>query len=630
MTGDIRLGVLGAVRIDGPDRSLDLSCKLPGYVLRILALRQGEVVPKDRLIDGIYEGTPPQSADAQLRAHVSVIRKALEPGAAAVVSVNGGYRLTLSATASLDLAEFEQNCRAGLTEVQDGRWREGERTLRRAVGLWGDLTVPDPVAAGVHGVINWHEGLHRTALENWVEAQLQLGQAALAIPVIEAAVESDPLAERFRRLQLIALYRAGRIDRALAEFTRLRTLLAEEMGLSPSPELERLHGQILNHDPALAPATEARPSPAPAPRQLPARASGTVRQTDVAATTAALAGNGPRDCPPIVVMAGPPSFGKSTIAVEAAHRAAVDYPDGQLFAAFHAPGVGAATAHEILGRFLCDLGLGAAEIPRTPQERAVRFRSRTAGRRLLIILDNVSAAAQVELLLPSEPRCAVLITARTALCGLPQVTHRIAIRQVTAGESLSLLESHVGRSRVRTEPEEVRRVLQVCAGSMLALDTLGARMAARPDQRFSQVAERLTHDGTRLDEFEVGGRGVRGTLALRYGRLPAEARATLRKLCYLGAAEFPLQAVAALEGLSLVEAEDRLDPLLETHFVTVSRVADGQTWFHVHELTLAFGLERATVEDPPDFRQETADRAYGLVHSLSPHTQLRGDEELAR
>ncbi|MEV8021331.1 BTAD domain-containing putative transcriptional regulator [Streptomyces sp. NPDC086554] len=630
MTGDLRLAVLGAVRIDRPDRSLDLSCKLPGYVLRILALRRGEVVPKDQLINGIYEGTPPRSAGAQLRAHVSVIRKALKPGAAAVDSVNGGYRLTLSATAALDLAEFEQGCHAGRTEIQDGRWREGERTLSRAVRLWGDLTVPDPVVAGIHSVINWYEGLHRCALEDWVESQLQLGQAALAIPVIEAALESDPLAERFRRLQLLALYRAGRIDRALAEFTRLRTLLADEMGLSPSPELERLHEQILNHDPALAPAAEARPSPALAPRQLPARPSGTARQADVAATAAALAGNGPRDCPPIVVMTGPPGFGKSTIAVEAAHRAAVDYPDGQLFAAFHAAGSGAATTHEILGRFLGDLGLGAAEIPGTPQERAVRFRSWTAGRRLLIVLDNVSAATQVELLLPSEPRCAVLITARTALCGLPQATHRIPIQQISAGESLSLLESHVGRSRVRTEPEEVRRVLQMCAGSMLALDTLGARMAARPNQRFSQVAERLAHDGIRLDEFEVGGRGVRDTLALSYVQLPAGARATLRKLCYLGIAEFPLQAVAALEDLSLAEAEDRLDPLLDTHFVTVARVAGDQAWFRVHKLTLAFGLERAAAEDSHDILQEAAKRAYGLVHSLSRRAQLRGDEELAR
>ncbi|MEU6990540.1 BTAD domain-containing putative transcriptional regulator [Streptomyces sp. NPDC046465] len=629
MTGDFRLAVLGAVRIDRPDRSLDLSCKLPGYVLRILALRRGEVVPKDQLIDGIYEGTPPRSAGAQLRAHVSVIRKALEPDAAAVDSVHGGYRLTLSATAAMDLAEFEQCCHAGRTEIRDGRWREGERALSRAVGLWGDLTVPDPVAAGVHGVINWHEGLHRCALENWVESQLQLGQAALAIPVIEAAVENDPLAERLRRLQLLALYQAGRIDLALAEFTRLRTLLADEMGLSPSPDLERLHEQILNHDPALAPAAEARPSPAPALRQLPARAAGTVRQADVAATTAALTGNGPRGCPPIVVMTGPPSFGKSTIAVEAAHRAAVDYPDGQLFAAFHTAGAGVATAHEILGRFLGDLGLAAAEIPGTPQERAVRFRSRTAGRRLLIVLDNVSAASQVELLLPSEPQCAVLITARTALYGLPQATRRITIRELSARESLSLLESHVGRSRVRTEPEEVRRILQVCAGSMLALDTLGARMAARPNQRFSQVAERLAHDGIRLDEFEVGGRGVRDALALRYVQLPAEARATLRKLCYLGAAEFPLQAVAALEQLSPAEAEARLDPLVETQFVTIARVAGDQAWFHVHKLTLAFGLERAAAEDPPYILQEAAQRAYGLVPSQSRHGRLRGDEELA-
>ncbi|WP_233512290.1 AAA family ATPase [Micromonospora deserti] len=134
------------------------------------------------------------------------------------------------------------------------------------------------------------------------------------------------------------------------------------------------------------------------PRELPADLVTFIgRTSEVTDVVAAVTGA----TPAAVVVSGPPGSGKSALAVRAAHAVAADYPDGQVFVDVASqPSV---TAEEVLGRVLRALGLPAAEVPEGVDERAGWYRSRDAGRRILLVVDGVTGAEQVRPLIPAGP-----------------------------------------------------------------------------------------------------------------------------------------------------------------------------------------------------------------------------------
>jgi predicted ATPase len=88
-------------------------------------------------------------------------------------------------------------------------------------------------------------------------------------------------------------------------------------------------------------------------------------------------------------------IGKSVLAVHVAHRAAASFPDGQLYVNLAGASADPAVPSEVLARLLRDLRVAAAHVPADTDERAARYRSLLAGRRMLIMLDDARDAAQV-------------------------------------------------------------------------------------------------------------------------------------------------------------------------------------------------------------------------------------------
>src|SRR5262249_52105516 len=145
-----------------------------------------------------------------------------------------GYVLRLEPR-SLDAEAFERLLDEGRGLLADGRAREADEALRRALGLWRGQALADfRYEAFARDEISRLEELRLLALEQRLEADLALGRHAQAVPELEALVREHPLRERFRRLLMLALYRSGRQSDALAAYQDARTALVEELGLDPS------------------------------------------------------------------------------------------------------------------------------------------------------------------------------------------------------------------------------------------------------------------------------------------------------------------------------------------------------------------------------------------------------------
>ena len=236
-------GLLGPVEVRVDDRAVELSSASQRLVLAMLLLAAGQLVPADRLIDELWGEALPRDPPAALRTQISRLRRALGPAGGSLVTAAGGYRLSLQRR-QLDAARFE-DALAAATQADGER---GLRILDEALGLWrgpalaefADRPFAQPEAVRL-------EELRVVARERRAELVLSLGPAEDAVAALQAIVAEHPERERARGLLMQALYQGGRHTEALATFRSWRGYLAEDLGLDPSPALERIEQDILRH-----------------------------------------------------------------------------------------------------------------------------------------------------------------------------------------------------------------------------------------------------------------------------------------------------------------------------------------------------------------------------------------------
>jgi DNA-binding SARP family transcriptional activator len=220
-------------------------------LLAALLARRGQVVSVDALVHGLWADGPPAGAKAALQSKVSQLRGALErseAGAGALVeSTPAGYRLR-AAPDAVDADRFHRLTAAS----RDADPAAAADLLGRALSLWrGDPYGEFGDAEFARIEVNALAELRLTALAERAEARLALGQHTELVGELAALVEQYPLRERSWASYLRALYRSGRPAEASSAFHRLRRRLRDELGLDPSPELVRLHQELVAQDPAL-------------------------------------------------------------------------------------------------------------------------------------------------------------------------------------------------------------------------------------------------------------------------------------------------------------------------------------------------------------------------------------------
>jgi DNA-binding SARP family transcriptional activator len=231
-------------------------------LLALLLLHANEPVSREHLIEGVWGAERPSTIAAALNVHLSKIRKLLAAAAAdtdaTLVTELHGYVLQIDPE-RLDVHRFERLVREGRQALVAGRAEEAAAALDRALALWrGPPLAELALDASVEGTLARLGELRLSGLEDRFEAELQLGRHTELVAELEEFVREHPLRERARAQLMVALYRSGRQSEALQAYRDARTLLAEQLGLDPGPELQRLEKAILVQDASLAAATPRR------------------------------------------------------------------------------------------------------------------------------------------------------------------------------------------------------------------------------------------------------------------------------------------------------------------------------------------------------------------------------------
>ncbi len=247
--------LLGTLEVVSNGTRVELGPPKQRALFAVLLLHAGEVVSTDHLIEQVWGDHPPRTAAHSVQLYISALRRSLEPfGEEAPIETRApGYLLRVEAE-YIDLRRFERLVAEGGIASSGGDLAEAVSRLEEALGLWrGSPLAEFAYDEFAQAEIRRLGELRLHAIEELAAVKLELGRTQEALTTIDAALAHDPLRERARELQMVALYRAGRHAEALHAYQRFAALLAEEMGLDPSPALRRLQERILLHDPTLSP-----------------------------------------------------------------------------------------------------------------------------------------------------------------------------------------------------------------------------------------------------------------------------------------------------------------------------------------------------------------------------------------
>lgn len=254
--------LLGPLEVEQEGRLLVLGSAKQRALLAILLLHGNEVVSRDRLVDELWGERPPASAPHSLDVYVSRLRKTLQANGdeRLLVTRAGGYLLQLEPD-QLDLEQFERLLADGHRALAAGNYRRASERLDEALALWRGPALADLAYLPFAGAeVERLEEQRVSALEARFEAELALGRHAASVAELESLSSKHPLRERLHGQLMLALYRSGRQAEALEVYQEMRRHLLDELGIDPSPELQRLEQAILRQDPALELPEQAPPS----------------------------------------------------------------------------------------------------------------------------------------------------------------------------------------------------------------------------------------------------------------------------------------------------------------------------------------------------------------------------------
>ncbi|MFD9776125.1 helix-turn-helix domain-containing protein [[Kitasatospora] papulosa] len=299
-----------------------------------------------------------------------------------------------------------------------------------------------------------------------------------------------------------------------------------------------------------------------------------------AAELAALARAADSDAP-VCLVVGPAGVGKTALVVHWAHHGRAGFPDGLLYADLRGfCDTSEPTLVEVLREFLSALGVAHGRIPESANGAAALFRSLTADRRLLVVLDNARDSQQVRPLLTSGRRCVTVVTSRHRLPGLivTDTARLVAVDVFDPQDGTMLLAEVLGGERVRAEPAAARRLAELCGGLPLALRVAAARLAQRPSWSLAAMAAELSDESRRLSLLDVEDTGVRAALRLTLQQLPRDVSDLFAHLgCHPGT-HVDRYTAAALAGTDPRAAEASLERLTVAHLVT--ETAPGRWTMH--------------------------------------------------
>jgi tetratricopeptide (TPR) repeat protein len=330
------------------------------------------------------------------------------------------------------------------------------------------------------------------------------------------------------------------------------------------------------------------------PRQLPAAVNCFAGRAGELATLDALleeAQPGTRTPAPVIsAIGGTAGVGKTALAVQWAHQIADRFPDGQLYVNLRGYDPDTpVTAGDALAAFLHTLGVPGQQIPDATEDRARMYRSRLAGRRVLVLLDNARDGAQVRPLLPGDPDCVAVVTSRDALAGLVATdgARRLDLDVLPLADAVALLRSLIG-ARADADPQAAA-LAGLCARLPLALRIAAEMATTRPSAPLAELVAELETD--RLDCLDAGEdcAEVRAVFSWSLRQLPDEAARAFALLSLHPGQDIDVHAAAALTGTTTRLAGKLLARLHRASLVHLS----GPGRYGMHDLLRAYAREQA-------------------------------------
>ncbi len=557
----VEFRLLGGVEVLAGGRHVDVGHARQRDVLVVLLLEAGRTVPLERLADRVWGEQLPRSPKDALYSYLSRLRTALS-GLAEIRRQDSGYRLDVDPL-TVDIHRF-----ARLVEQAEAAEDVDALALYdEALALWRGQPLEELESPWLTTVRADLERQRRAALLGRNDVRLRCGRHADVL----AELTGDELDERAAAQLVEALWLDGRPADALREYERVRVRLADELGADPGPQLRELHQRILTAD-----------SGAPVPRHLPPSPAAFAGRAAELSELDAQASAG------IVVIAAAGGFGKTWLALRWAAANSARFPDGQLYVNLRGfdpagePVPPSAAVRELLGA----LGVPPGAVPAGLDAQAALYRSLTADRRMLIVLDNARDTEQVVPLLPGGASCLALVTSRNRLGGLLTTygARSLALRTLPDAEARELLERRLGVARLRAEPEAVAEILAHCGGLSLALGIVAARAAAEPEFALADLVAELRE--TRLDALDAGElpASLRAVFSASYRALNAEAARAFRLLGVVPGPDIGRAAAVAMLG----------DGTLLRVLTTANLLAESPPGrFRMHDLVRLYAAELA-------------------------------------
>lgn len=632
----ITVGVLGAFSVSGPGGTVDVPGRRQRSLIAILALEGGRIISAARLIDLLWSDTEPADPLNALQHQISRLRAAI--GRGGVVRDETGYGLDVTAD-RVDALRFEHLALLGRDQLASGATADARASLHEALSLWRG-----PALLGFEGE-DWAtpeaarlERLRLDAFEDRIEADLNAGLHREVLGEIEQLTKEHPFRERLWGQRMLALYRSGRQSDALLAYQDLRKLLAEEKGLDPGPELQRLEAAIISQLPSLEP-------------------GGTV----AAATRVPVAGNltapltrfiGRHDLLPevrravldrrLVTLIGPGGTGKTRLAVEVGLASAGDFRNGCWIVDL-TPLSDPDEVPSAVSDALETQGRGRARPDATETERAI---ASVGDAHMLLIMDNCEHVLDgvrrfVEVAIAASPQLHVLATSRQAL-DLRGETRRIVPpldvpeegpddpREIVSSEAVRLFEDrarHVLPEFELTDAtaSDVASLCRHLDGLPLAIELAAGRVGTLPVRRIVEgLDERfrlLVEPGNAPRDRHAS---LRATLDWSYDLLTGAERDLFERLsvfaggCSLSAVEW----VGERAGLDRIGTLDVLQALIDRSILVADTLDPDEARYRMLETLQTYGrarlAERSALRDSVRAHRryftELAERGEDAIH----------------
>jgi len=330
----------------------------------------------------------------------------------------------------------------------------------------------------------------------------------------------------------------------------------------------------------------------------------------------------------VAAITGTAGVGKTTLALHWAHRAAASFPDGQLFLnlrGFGPSGTPVSTGYA-LRTLLEALGVRPSRLPSGIDAQTGLYRSLTADKRLLIVLDNAHDADHIRALIPASPSCMVLVTSRDQLTGLVTLldAQPVSLDLPSAQEARELLTRRAAADRFGHEPARtLDELTTLCARLPLALSVAAGYLAAHPQAQVASLVARLRDTRSRLAALDAGDEAtdVRAVFSWSFRQLDETAARVFRLLSVHPGPDIALTTVASVAGLPIERARPALDLLTRAHLL----VESSPDRFTMHDLLRTYCAELAEIHENAAGRRDATLRM--LDHYL--HTAMRASRAIS-